>query len=69
LESVFVSTHAPAQSVVPLGQVVVQVIEQTCIALHIVPQLPQFCGSVAVSTQTPPHSCPVAQAHMPPLQT
>jgi hypothetical protein len=68
--SVFVSMHAPVQFVVPAGQVVVQVIEQTCIEVHIVPHPPQFCGSVVVSTQTPPQSVPVAQAHMPlPLQT
>jgi hypothetical protein len=68
--SVFVSTQAPVQSVVAAGQVVVQVIEQTCIAVHIVPQPPQFCGSVFVSTQTPPHKVPVGQAHVPlPLQT
>jgi hypothetical protein len=68
--SVFVSTQAPVQFVVPAAQVVVQVIEQTCIAAHIVPQPPQFCGSLVVSTQTPPHSVPVAQAHIPlPLQT
>jgi len=69
-ESVFVSTQAPVQFVVPVGHVVVQVIEQTCIAVHIVPHPLQFCGSVLVSTQTPPQSVPLGQAHMPlPLQT
>jgi hypothetical protein len=67
--SVFVSTQAPVQSVVPAGHMVVQVIAQTCIEVHIVPQPPQFCGSVFVSTQTPPQSVPTAQPHMPPLQT
>jgi hypothetical protein len=67
--SSFVSTQAPVQFVVPFGQVVVQVIEHTCVELHIVPQPPQFCGSVVVSTQTPPHSVPGAQPHVPPLQT
>jgi hypothetical protein len=69
-ESVFVSTQAPVQFVVPAGHAVVHIIEQTCIEVHIVPHPPQFCGSVFVSTQTPPQRVPVAQAHMPlPLQT
>lgn len=68
--SVFVSTQAPVQFAVPAGHVVVQFIEQTCIAVHMVPHIPQFCGSVLVSTQTPPQSVPLGQAHMPlPLQT
>jgi hypothetical protein len=67
--SVVVLTQAPVQLVVPAGQDVMQVIEHTCIDVHIVPQPPQFWGSDAVSTQTPPQSVPVAQAHVPLLQT
>jgi hypothetical protein len=67
--SVAVLMQAPAQLVVPVGHEVVHVIAHTCIDVHIVPQSPQFWGSVLVSTHTPPQSFPVAQAHVPPLQT
>lgn len=75
--SELVSTHAPAHSVSPGGQLVVHAPPaQTRPVPHAAPQEPQLAGSLAVSVQTPPqsvappvhaqtpalHSCPPVQA-------
>ncbi len=58
LGSVWVSTHAPLQSVVPLGHAQVP-LEQVAPVGHAVPQAPQLCGSLASVTQALPHKvCP-----------
>jgi len=49
-----VSTHVVPHFVVPLPQLTVHTLfEQTWPAPHVAPQVPQFCGSTFVSTQSP----------------
>ena len=51
------STQLPAHKVAPAGHAILQAPPlQTWPAAHAVPQAPQCLGSVAVATQTPPHS-------------
>jgi hypothetical protein len=63
------STHAPAQAVSVDAQLAPHALcEQTWFVAHAVAQVPQWAGSVVVSTQTPPQSvCPPVQAQAPAL--
>jgi hypothetical protein len=60
-------THALLQLVSPEPQLVVQTpAEQTWLAVHVVPQAPQFVGSLCVSVQTPlQRRPPLKQAQAP----
>jgi hypothetical protein len=63
-----VDTHASPQSVVFAGQPQTLATQTPCFA-QAVPQLPQCAGSVAVSTQVPPHKVfPPLQTHVPLVQ-
>jgi hypothetical protein len=70
-ESVWSDTHEPLQLVRAVPHVVVQTPAlQTWFAPQAMPQAPQFCASVAVSVQAPPHVVsPVGQAHAEAVQT
>jgi hypothetical protein len=65
-------THAPLQFVVPEGQVVThELLLQTWLFAHVVPQPPQLFGSLFVFVQSPLQSVSVGShepAHVPPLQ-
>ena len=67
IESVIRSTHLPSQSVVRGGQLPRQrPREQTSPMAQVIPQLPQFTGSLSTVIQRPLHSsCPPAQAQAP----
>lgn len=60
-----VSTHAPAQAVVPVGQVTPQVPPlQTWLVMQRAPQAPQLAALVRMSTQTPLQSVwPIGHWH------
>jgi hypothetical protein len=50
-------THAPLQSIWPPEHCAVQLpLLQTAFAPQVVPQVPQFDGSLVVSMQAPSHS-------------
>jgi hypothetical protein len=65
--SVFVLTHPPAHDIVPVVHADSHVpVEQTAVAPHFVPHVPQFAGSVTRFTHWPLHVTePWGQLHLP----
>jgi hypothetical protein len=67
---VLVSTQLSPHSRVPAAHIVLQTpAEQTCMLPQVMPQPPQFLGSLSVLAHEFPQRVPLGQAHCPAVHT